>query len=514
MMTQQRQVQTMAPQMRQSLEILQLPIMELRALIQREMVTNPVIEDVTSAQELVADTTSESPAELETMAKSALDDTHLPRNDLFQGGQSAYDPSNPVPDEPKPGKGGGEAELDFDTDTLRTLGNSDRDYFFEDEQTTQPFTKEAEDRRRYMFDSIAQPPVSLQQYLLDQLVAADLSVEETQIGEMIIGGLDDAGFLANSVEDLAEQTAFPVEQIEHVLHIVQTFDPPGIAARNVRECLLAQIVNIDVPGADIAEAIISGHLEAFAQKKYGRIAEALGCTEAEVEEAGNLIRRLTPRPASIMEGRPADYISPEIFVDRDENGHWRVRIDDDQLPRIHLNQDYRNMLDRSDVGSEAKSYIRERLRAGKSLIASIEQRQKTIYQIATVIVEAQQEFLERGVTHLKPMTMVEVAAKVNRSETTVSRTVANKYMKTPRGVFELRYFFSTGVKTESGDTIANKTIQNRIADIVRDENPASPLSDQAIVDILAKEGIKLARRTVDKYRKIMHIPPSHKRRRG
>ncbi len=507
-MQQQRQVQTLAPQMRQSLEILQLPMMELRALIQHEMEQNPVIEDVTSAQELVVDTTSDSSVDLERMATTAAEDSRRDHDETTVA-DDALD--NPLGEPPAPGKESTEAQLDFDKDTLRDLGD-DAGYLFDDDQVSQPFTKEAQERRQYMFDSLVQV-VSLQQRLLDQLLAADLSLEDTQIGEMIVGGLNDDGFLTMSLDDLAEQTAFPKERIERVLRVVQSFDPPGIAARDGKECLLLQLEGLSTPGADVARKIVSRHLKEFSQKKYPQIAAALGCSAEDVEEAAKIILRLNPRPASAVDGELAEYITPEVFVDRDpKTGRWTVSIDDDQLPRIHISGYYRRLLAKQDVSSETKSYIRERMRAGQFLIKSIERRQQTILSIAGAIVEAQGDFLDRGVAFLRPMTMAEVAGKADVSETTVSRTVANKYMKTPRGVFEMKYFFSTGIQTEGGPALSNKTVQDRIAAIVRAENPAAPLSDQAIMEKLAEEGIKIARRTVVKYRKIQKIPASDKRR--
>ena len=508
MLQQQRQIQTLAPQMRQSLEVLHLTTMELRALIQKEMEQNPIIEDVTSAHEIVADTSSASAMQI---AKTSEDELAGIR-DGKEGQNAPGEEGGLLEEAPKDGKDEKEAALDFDKDTLSKLDNDFRDYLFEDEQVSQPFSEEAQERRQYMFDSLVQT-VSLQQHLLDQLVAADLPLEDTQIGEMIIGGLNDDGFLTMSLDDLSEQTAFPKEHIERVLDVVQSFDPPGIAARDGRECLLIQSRGVNAPGADVAEEIIRRYLKEFAQKRYPQIAASIGCSEADVEQAAKLILHLNPKPASSMEGKVADYITPEVFVERNAQGKWFVRLDDDMLPRIHISSYYRKLLDDPGQSGEAKSYIRERMRAGQFLIKSIEQRQQTIYTIASAIVDAQQEFLERGVSFLKPMTMAEVARKVGVHETTVSRTVANKYMKTPRGVFELKYFFTTGIKTDDGSSLSNKTVQDRIEAIVKEESPSAPLSDQAIMEKLAAEGIKIARRTVVKYRGILKIPASHLRKR-
>lgn len=506
MMQQQRQVQTMAPQMRQSLEMLQMPIMELRAAIQKEMETNPVIEDVVSPQELVADTSSDSPEEIASMSEASLSAV---KRDDGAGGQPD------VAEQPQQQTGDGDdGELDFAQDTLRDLPDGESEYFFDDDSPVQPYTPEAERRRQYMFDSLAQP-VSLQMRLMDQLLASDLGREDMEIGEAIIGALNDDGLLAVPLEDIAFQAGARPEDAERVLRVVQSFDPPGIAARDARECLLLQLDALDnQDGVDTAKAIVANHLKAFSRRDYASIASSLRCGVDEVERAAKVILRLNPSPASAVDGSTAEYVTPEVFVERDGRGGWTVRLDDDQLPRVRISRRYRRMLDDDSVTGETKSYIRERMRAGSFLMRCIEQRQHTILRIATVIVESQREFLEHGVAYLKPMTMSAVAQEVGMHETTVSRALSNKYMKTPRGVFELRYFFSAAIKTSSGDSVSNKTVQERIAAMIRAEDPSSPLSDQAIADKLSESGVSIARRTIVKYRDKMRIPPSHLRRRA
>lgn len=509
MMQQQRQVQTMAPQMRHSLEMLQMPIMELRAAIQKEMEVNPVIEDVVSTQELVADTTSDSPDDIVSMSEASLTAAQREDGGEAPGGEGSAEQRKATDD-----KGGEDKELDFAQDTIRDLPDGESEYFFDDDSPTQPYTPEAERRRQHMFDSLAQP-VSLQMRLIDQLLASGLSKDDMEVGEAIIGALDDGGLLPISLDDIAFQTGARIEDVERVLHVVQSFDPPGIAARDAGECLLLQLDALDdQDGVALAKAIVSGHLKAFSRRDYAAIAASMRCDVKDVERAAKVILRLNPSPASAVDGRSADYVTPEVFVERDGHGGWTVRLDDDQLPRIRISKGYRRMLADEDVDSEAKSYIRERMRAGSFLMRCIEQRQQTILRISTVIVDAQREFLERGVAYLKPMTMSAVADEVGMHETTVSRAVSNKYMKTPRGVFELRYFFSTALKTSSGESVSNKTVQDRIAAMIKAEDPAAPLSDQAIADKLSKNGVTIARRTVVKYRDKMRIPPSHLRRRA
>ena len=499
---QQRQMMILAPQLRQSLEMLQLPLMELRAMIQHEMEQNPAIEDVVTPQEISFDalatrivgegyTGSEAPADSAGETAPVAEPGEAPT----------------VPDTDGP--------LDFgeqSVDTLTALDNEWRDYYFEEQQNN-PYTVQDEERRRYMFDSLRQP-VSLQTHLLGQLGTTDLADEDRQLGELIIGSLDDHGFLKANLAEIAAQAAAPLSRIEAVLGVIQTFDPPGIAARDLRECLLIQIRQSDAPLARLAEAIIANHLQALAAQKYPQLAGTLKATVAEIRQAADLIRTLNPQPGRLLESDTTSYAVPEIFVKRLASGRWSVALDDDQLPHIRISSHYRRLIEDEHTSAEVKSYIRERIRSGAFLIKSIHQRQKTIHLIASEIVAAQQAFLEQGVSALRPMTMAEVAERVGVHETTVSRTVANKYMQTPVGVFELKYFFTPGLKTAGGPAVSNKTVQDKIDAMIRQEPPANPHSDQAIQERLSAEGIEIARRTVAKYRMILKHPPSHLRKRG
>lgn len=486
---QQRQMMILAPQLRQSLEMLQLPIMELRAMIQQEMERNPVIEDVTSPQEV----------SLEAAREETGGDGSGAREDDF-GGESRADDESP---------------LDFDRDiaVLAELDREWRDYFLQDLQNN-PYTPQDEERRQYMFASLPQK-VSLQTHLLEQLGMSDLPAEDRLLGEIIIGSIDDDGRLTADLEELARQTATTPEQLGRVLAAVQEFDPPGIGARDLRECLALQAARLgDDPRQPLALAIIDRHLPDLAARRTARIAQSLRVATEEVEAAAALIRSLNPLPGRLFAAGPDNYIVPEIEVRKSEDGRWIVTMDDGQLPHIRISAHYRRLLEDPDVTAEVKSYIRERIRAGAFLIKSIHQRQKTIQRIAGEIVAAQQDFLEHGIARLRPMTMAEIAGKVGVHETTVSRTVANKHMRTPIGVFELKFFFTPGLRTAGGETVSNKTVQDRIETMIRQENPAAPLSDQAIQERLRAEGIEIARRTVAKYRLLLRIPPSHLRKRG
>jgi RNA polymerase sigma-54 factor len=490
---QQRQMMILAPQLRQSLEMLQLPLLELRAMIQHEMEQNPTIEDVVSPQEVSFEALA-----TQTVGGDVPETFAAPE-------KAAEKPAEPAP----------EAPLEFGNDNIDALTAMDsewRDYYFDDQQTN-PYTVQDEERRRYMFDSLKQP-VSLQNHLLAQLGLAPLSAGDKQLGELIIGSLDDQGYLKTDLDEVAAQTTATLPQLEAVLRVVQDFDPPGIAARNLRECLLIQITHCEAPYADLAEAIIANHLQELGAQKFAHLASALKVSVPEVQKAAELIRTLNPQPGRLFENDESTYITPEIFVKRLKSGRWVVVLDDDQLPHIRISSHYRKLLEHDETTAEVKSYIRERIRSGAFLVKSIHQRQKTIHLIASEIVAAQQEFLEKGISALRPMTMAEVAERVGVHETTVSRTVANKYMRTPVGVFELKYFFTPGLKTAQGPTVSNKTVQDKIGAMIKQESPTSPLSDQVLQEKLSAEGIEIARRTVAKYRLILRIPPSHLRKRG
>ena len=473
---QQRQMMILAPQLRQSLEMLQLPMLELRAVIQQEMETNPTIEDVTDPHEVSVD--AEKPA-----ATTVEEDT---------------------------------APLDFDKDkdidALAKLDEEWRDYFLQGVENA-PHSEDAEERHQFLLDSVKQP-ISLQDHLLEQITLTALSDTDKQFAETLIGNVNEDGYFIGNLEELAVQMGCNPHHLHDILSVIQEFHPTGVGARDVRECLLLQLESLgDSAQIRLARGIVEGHLEDLAARRYKAIAKTLNASPEAVQEAENFIRALDPRPGRMFTPELSEYVTPEIVVQH-IGDRYVVQLDDDQLPHIRISAHYRQLLQDPGTTQEVKSYIRERIRAGAFLIKSIHQRQRTIQRIATEIVEAQQDFLDQGIAFLRPMTMSAVAAKVGVHETTVSRTVANKYMTTPRGVFELKFFFTPGLRTSDGASVSNKTVQDRIAKLVAEEDPEDPLSDQAIQEKLQSAGITVARRTVAKYRIILKIPPSHQRRRS
>jgi len=463
----QRLQMVLAPQLRQSLEMLQLPILELRALIQQELEQNPTIEE-------------------------KLNDTER------------------VEIEPGSGETEETSEMDFDKEyeALAALDEEWRDYFFQDARST-PYSEEQAEKRQFLLDSIPQKE-SLQEHLIGQLRMSGLTDEDQVVGELIIGSINDDGYLTNTLEHLAETTGMDLQHLQDVLMMVQEFHPTGIGATDLRECLLIQLERFG-KGETLAADVVRDHLEALAARKIPDIAKALKVTPEDVETAGRIIGTLDPRPGSAFTAETAAYVLPEIVVQR-VDGEYVIVLNDDQLPHVRISRQYRRLLEDPSTKPEVRNYIQERIRSGVFLIKSIHQRQNTINRIAAEIVKTQKDFLDHGVSHLKPLTMAEVARVVGVHETTVSRAVSGKYMKTPKGVFELKYFFTTGIRTSNGNQVSNKTVKDMIANMVAAEDASNPLSDQEIMEKLRAEGIKIARRTIAKYRLILRIPPSHMRK--
>ncbi|MDD2455027.1 MAG: RNA polymerase factor sigma-54 [Kiritimatiellae bacterium] len=471
---QQRQIMTLAPQLRQSLEMLQMPVLELRAAIIKEMEVNPTIEDVSNPAEV---TLSEAMPE--------KDEQHATDNGL-----------------------------DFDPDVDAILAQDDewRDYFLQGMENA-PSCEDAEERRQYLFDSIRQKK-SLQDHLMEQLALTDLDEEDRELALMLIGNVNDDGYFTGSLPDITMISGRDENHVLGILKVIQAFDPPGVGARTLRECLLQQLAMVeDSPWEDEARLLIDQHLERLAAHDEKFLCKALALNRDELEHVVALVKSLNPRPGRAFADHETEYVEPEVFVAL-EKGRYVAKVDNDHLPHIHISRHYRKLLEDKSVNAETKSYIRERIRAGAFLIRSIYQRQETIRKIAQEIIDNQTEFLNRGIAGLRPMTMAEVARKVGVHETTVSRTVANKYMRTPRGVFEMKYFFNPGLKGRDGTSFSNRSVQDLIKRMVESEDPTDPLSDQTIGEKLSGQGVTVARRTIAKYRGILKIPPSHERRRS
>ena len=461
----QRQIQTMAPQLRQSLELLQVPVLELRALIQKELQQNPVLEE--------------------------------------RGGDAvSLDQQVPLESHPD------EKELKFkeEFDVLMRLDRETYDYFMREYE---PEDDSAEKRRRYAID-IKTREESLQEHLVGQLSFLNFSERDRRIGELIIGSINEDGYLTQDIGALAESAGYEKELFYDVLAVIQDFDPVGVGGRDLKECLLIQLQRLGQDSA-LAEQIVGGHLDRLAAKNYPEIAKALGVQADEVRQAAKVIATLEPRPGRAFGGDTAQYIVPEIIVEKGEQG-YRVHLNDERIPQLRISRYYQQLMAEAGSTEEVKKYIRDKVSAGLFLMRSIDQRQRTLRRVAEEIVKVQSGFFDSGVSHLRPLTMAEVARQVGLLDTTVCRCVANKFVKTPAGVFEMKYFFTPGLKTSNGESVSNKAAQDLIAGLVADEDPSRPLSDQEIFERLRAQGLQIARRTVAKYRLVLKIPPSHLRK--
>jgi len=490
----------LAPQLQQSLALLQAPTLELKALVEQELQQNPVLEEVSSPESelnerLPADGDgNEAPADpIEPSGDGVADTTLLSDTTLLKNGET-----------------GDTAVDDFqqEFDRLVQLDQEWRDHFA---QTNIPIRQSAEDeeKRQFMFDSLA-AGTTLAQVLMDQVRETDLKEEQRHIAELIIGNIDDYGYLKVSVEEMAATTNLPVEEISKVLKVIQTFDPPGVGALDLRECLVLQLVRTGRQDS-LEYRIVRDFMDALGKRRIPEIARGTGHTVEEVQDALGRIGRLEPRPGRAFLPDTDHYVLPEVFVQK-AGGDFVVTTNDEHIPHLRISNVYKDLMSQGENSAEVKNYIREKIRAGKFLIKSLHQRQQTILNIAKEIVKRQREFMEKGVAHLRPMTMAQVADVVGVHETTVSRAVSAKYMQTPQGVFEMKFFFTAGLQTATGDGVSNTSVKDMIAEIFKNEEPTKPLSDQEVVKMLGDKGISIARRTVAKYRSELNILPSNLRK--
>ena len=455
--------QVLAPQLQQSLLILQAPLLELRNLVQQEMETNPVLEEL---------------------------------------------PNEPDADERSEADTAADEKFKEEFDKLAKLDEEWRDYMAQSSSYSGR-SQEAEDKRQFFFDSIATQE-TLQQHLMGQLNQNVLDAHDRKTAELIIGNIDDNGFLQTTPEEMALNTGIPQEDFENMLTLIQSFYPPGVGARDLRECLLIQLKR-EGRQTSLEYKIISEHMRDLGKRRFPEIARRMGISVEQVQKCANNIARLDPRPGQIFAAAPQNYVLPDVTVEK-VNGTYQVILNGEQIPHLRISNTYKDIMAQDGKGSEVKDYIRDKIRSGKFLIKSIHQRQQTISNIAHQIVKRQGEFFEKGSSYLKPMTMVQIADAVGVHETTVSRAISGKYMATPQGVFDMKYFFTPGYQTSSGESMSNTSVKGAILDLVKNEGGNAPLSDKEIVEILSKRGIPIARRTVAKYRTELNILPSNMRR--
>jgi len=372
-------------------------------------------------------------------------------------------------------------------------------------------TSQTEAREFTGFETYTADRETLTEYLLRQLLMVSPTAEEKKIGSLIAGSLDADGYLRVSVEEIAEMSNCEPDRVVRVLELMQAFDPPGVCARDLRECLLLQIERSGA-GNPLAGEIISSHLEHLGKKDFRSIAKALKAKPEDVMAAAAVIMALEPRPGRQFSDEPSQYIEPDIFVFKIKN-EFTISLNDSGLPRLSISSFFRKaMKNGGAIQKETGDYLRDKLQSAKWLIKSVHERQRTVFRVMESILKFQRGFFEKGISHLKPMVLRDVSEDIDMAESTVSRVTSNKYVQTPHGIFELKYFFSSHVKTNQGEPVSSKVVQEKIRRIVAAENPRKPLSDDRIAGILQAAGIDIARRTIAKYRENIKIPPSNRRR--
>jgi RNA polymerase sigma-54 factor len=451
--------QVLAPQLQQSLQILQAPTLELKNIVQQELQTNPLLE--------------EDPDISETEDRSSED-----------------------------------ADFQQEFERLAKLDEEWRDYMAQNVSYSAR-SQEDEERRQFFLDSLANQE-TLQQHLLEQLNTADIDAKKRKAAELLIGNIDDIGFLSAPLDEIANLSGTPMEDLQEALELVQTFHPVGVGARDLKDCLLVQLRRIG-KAQSFEYQIVDQYLDDLGRKRYPDIARRIGVTVDQVQKAANFIATLDPKPGQIFSPQPNSYVLPDVLVEKVADDYV-VSLTGDQIPHLRINKTYRDLMTQSRNGGEVRDYIREKIRSGKFLIKSIHQRQQTILNIAIEIVKRQRDFLDNGTAFLKPMTMVQIADAVGVHETTVSRAISGKYIATPQGVVEMKFFFTPGYQTNDGVSLSNTSVKETIADLVRNEDNRMPLSDKEIVEILSERGIPIARRTVAKYRAELNILPSNLRK--
>ncbi len=476
----QRQTQSLvlAPQLRQSLKILQVAAMDLRTVIQEELQANPTLEE-------------------QPMEGVSLDN---PGNDSSEHEHSG--------DNDDSQSGGDEMDFSKEFDILTKLDQDWRDYMA-NAGGNQPHTSEDDEKRQHLFDSLVSE-TSLQEHLMSQAEMADVDDATIDAMRYLVGSLDDRGFLTQSVSDIALQTALPLDSVQSAHALLKSLEPPGIGAMDLKECLALQLV-AKGRGDSLAARIVRNHFPLLIRRRIPDIARRSGATLEDVQHAIEEIGTLDPAPGRRFADDSNRVVTPDVTVEKDGD-EWKIELNNDYIPRLRISNTYKELIAKGSLNRQERDYLRERIRSGRFLINSIEQRQQTIERITREIIKVQGEFFEEGVSKLRPLTMTQIADTVGVHETTVSRAIANKYIRTPHGVFEFKFFFTPGYKSDGGDSVSNTSVKEMINDLIDVEDRGRPYSDQDLVAKLQDKGIKIARRTVAKYREELGILPSNLRR--
>ena len=474
----------MTPQLQQAIKLLQLNRMELQEVVTQEMMENPILEEM-----------AETPEGDNAAPESDAGDVTNPEAEQLRDEESF----TKVKEEPLAAK-----QDDFNWESYVEEFNST--------SSSAPSMREINEELP-SFENVLTKTTSLEEHLAWQLSMVALQDEEKKLGELIIGNLSDDGYLNANLEDLAREAGIQLEDAEEVLKIVHNFDPLGVGSRNLQECLSIQARFMN-PRQPLVELIINKHLPDLERKNYQSAAKALNVSLEQVIEATKLILEFEPKPGRSFHTSDTQYITPDIYVYKVAE-EFVIVLNEDGMPKLRISPYYKNILAsaQKDQNKVTKEYVQEKLRSAVWLIRSIHNRQKTIYKVTDAIVKRQRDFFEKGVQQLKPMILKDVANDIGMHESTISRVTTNKFVHTPVGIFELKYFFNSSINAaDGGDSLASEAVKEKIRQMITKEDPKNPLSDQKIVELLRGDNIEIARRTVAKYRDMLGILSSGKRK--
>lgn len=467
----QKPMLIMTQRLKQALKLLQAPTLELQQILKVEMTTNPLLEEV--------DDLTEAPEPEQETAET---------NEEERMETAEQEPSEPANEE---------NEVDWS------------EYFQDGFDST---TTRSEEKQTDFVERVPVSRKSLDEHLQEQLRFKALSDEELAIGEFVIGSIDERGYLTMSVEEIAEATGAAPDMVARVVTEVQTLDPAGVGARDLRECLLLQLRAIGLE-EHLVYRVVAEHFEDLTRRRQVDIARALKVDVEDIQKCVDIVGGLSPVPGSQVSGAEAEYVYPDLIVER-VGADYVIYLNDKNVPRLRISSAYENVLtDGAAHDGQTRDYVVSKLNSARWLIQTIEQRRKTMVKVMRAIVEEQKDFFEKGILHLRPLTLQDVASKIGMHESTVSRVTSGKYCQTPRGVFELKFFFSSGLDTQGGDEISAKSAKAIISRLIESEDKKAPLSDQRIAEILKAQGLDIARRTVAKYREQLHIPNARFRKR-
>jgi len=467
----QSQRVVMTPLLQQAIQLLQLSTLELQEVVQKELLENPLLEETPEVPD--------APEGSSTTPESTTAPT-----------------PEPLPLETTPREERQTDDLPFDLNQV----------MFDDHEERSLVAQE--DRDDLPFENIVRSVSSLTDHLDEQLRFATEESLTRRIGGEIIGNLDEDGYLRAELQEIADRCQASVADVEKVLALVQGFDPPGVAARNIQECLLIQLKSDPNPDP-VSVEIVEDHFEDLTRRRYPDIARALKLPLDRIMESVEEIMGLEPKPGRRFGGNDSRYIVPDVVVHKMGN-EYTVVLNEDGIPRLRVNALYRSLLRNS--GDEARAYVEQKLRSAVWLIKSVDQRQRTLRKVTQSIVKFQREFLDKGLPCLRPLSLRDVGEDIGMHESTISRVTTNKYVETPQGLFELKFFFHSGIASGDGEMVSSVSVKKMIQDLLANEDPSKPLSDQEVAQILKGKGLTIARRTVAKYREELGILPSHQRR--